>query len=1085
MGNQWLIQHRFNKGIVMSDLIPLEEFTKDSASNLIPLDQFGGEVKGIKLTGTTSRSATNNNPLNLEYRPGSYQDKYGAELEPVSISGKQRFAKFPTMAAGYQAGLDQIQLDSSRGLTLSAFVKKFAPPHENPTDQIISQYAKHLGVSPDTPLLQIEPEKLIVPMLERESSTKVVRDKGWVESVVDSLGPNSAKAAEEKQLIPLERFVESKDSNLVPLEEFTKSQETFAPTKDQAEASARTGGVEPEPGLEQPTFLDPVNIIGGLPSIGRTAAGSLVGALTTKSGLTAMAKALPGFLGSEAVGGAVYSGLEGDKTVPEWAKLPLAMAAGVGGGLTTSKLREIGRGVKIGLNPKNPLPDEEVVLSELTQGLKSGLSAKETLEQMGQKYGVDSRDFLMPRVLARSVTAKPITPMAKNPLDSSELGAPVVTKSLKTEVDSTLGPAGTVVDTIPLNEGHVDMRLKFGKVGDGKDIQAPRLMNWKNTFKTNDRIFSELDNIAPGFKQEFQGKLNMAENIAHNNVKQLFTDVDRVANILPKNTGDKIGINLIAQRRSGMDKLNAMGKTVEPLTMEERQVSNDFQLKFHDYLVRINEARALSNQQPIKEDPNYITFMHNFVEKVNEGTNPITASASAFAIPKVPFKYAKTMLGGEKSIETNLFTIFKNYAALAERAINLSPHLEKIAKFVGPMEVNGVQIPALNKIAPNAAAALTAMAQTISGVKPPMNNLERMLTKASENLVISTLGAYPRSVANQIGSLAAGSAETGIGNMIKGLSMLLKPGAIGYAAKNSNVLAQRKMDVVLEELGKSWVNSISKSAKHYAMLPLEIVDHLMATGTWFAAVKKGLQSGMSEVGAHNFADEVVTSTQASASAINRAMVQNSAVGKLVTAFQTFSIADANWIARNILGKGNINFKTMEGFKKLVKITVVGMALNNLQRGVLGMPPGLPEPFHAMSQAMDRGAGPIETITEGVKELGSLVPVVGGSLAYGKTPLGALASLTTDVATGYKTPIEALAMLSGIPGMNMFIKGLKTPEGLRLKAQIERDTGLPIGPTHAPTTPPSNLKEILLGKEPQLKRKKMWHSDEALLRLLRR
>lgn len=918
-------------------------------------------------------------------------------------------------------------------------------------------------------------------LIEKHGLTRPVLSKGetWHLELprFEKAGKIAAETSKVKLLGPVEEQVPQ-------VELLGSPEETFAPTKDQAEASARTGGVEPEPGLEQPTFLDPVNIIGGLPSIGRTAAGSLVGALTTKPGLTAMAKALPGFLGSEAVGGAVYSGLEGDKSIPEWAKLPIAMAAGVGGGLATSKLREIGRGVKIGLNPKNPIPNEEVVLSELTQGLKSGLSAKETLEQMGQKYGVDPGDFLDPKVLARAAMAKLVAPLVKNPLDSSELGAPVVTRNLKTEVDSTLGPAGTVVDTLPLHEGHVDMRLKFGKVGSGKDIVAPRLMNWKNTFKTNDRIFSELDDIAPGFKQEFQGKLNMAENIAHRNTQQLFKDVDEVASTLPKNAGNKIGINLIAQRRSGMDKLNAMGKTVEPLTMQERQVSNDFQIKFHDYLVRINEARALSNQQPIKEDPNYITFMHNFVEKVNEGANPITASASTFAVPKIPFKYAKTMLGGERSVETNLFTIFKNYAALAERAINLSPQLEKISKFVGPMEVNGVKIPALSKVAPNAAAALTAMAQTISGVKPPMNGLERALTKASENLVISTLGAYPRSVANQIGSLAAGSAETGVSNMIKGLVTLLKPGSIKYATKNSNTLAQRKMDIVLEELGSSWAKSISKSAKHYAMVPLEVVDHLMATGTWFAAVKKGLQSGMSEVGAHNFADEVVTATQASASAINRAMVQNSAVGKLATAFQTFSIADANWIARNVFGKGNINFKTVEGFKKLIKMTVVGMALNQLQRGVLGMPPGLPEPIHAMSQAMDRGAGPLETATEGIKEFSSLTPVL-GSLAYGKTPFGAVGSLVSDVATGYKTPGEALAMLAGVPGMNMIIKGLKTPEGLRLKAQIERDTGLPVGPTHAPTTPPPNLKEILLGKEPQLKRKKMWHSDEALLRLLRR
>lgn len=155
----------------MADIFSVPDFFADGT--ILP-DDFGF---GLQFSGTTGRSATNNNPLNLEYRPDSYQDKYGAEMEPVSKSGKQRFAKFPSMEAGYNAGLDQIRLDQSRGHTLASFVNKFAPPHENPTGQIIQQYANALGVFPDTPISQIPPEKLIVPMLARESSTRIVSDK--------------------------------------------------------------------------------------------------------------------------------------------------------------------------------------------------------------------------------------------------------------------------------------------------------------------------------------------------------------------------------------------------------------------------------------------------------------------------------------------------------------------------------------------------------------------------------------------------------------------------------------------------------------------------------------------------------------------------------------------------------------------------------------------------------------------------------------------------------------------------------------------------------------------------------------------
>lgn len=155
----------------MSNLI--EAIDQELASRGIDSPSSTDTSGGVQFTGTTGRSATNNNMLNLERRPGSYQDKYGAEMEPVSKSGKQRFAKFPTMEAGYMAGLDQIRLDASRGHTLASFVNKFAPPHENPTAQITQQYARALGVSPDTPLSEIPAEKVIIPMMARESSTRM------------------------------------------------------------------------------------------------------------------------------------------------------------------------------------------------------------------------------------------------------------------------------------------------------------------------------------------------------------------------------------------------------------------------------------------------------------------------------------------------------------------------------------------------------------------------------------------------------------------------------------------------------------------------------------------------------------------------------------------------------------------------------------------------------------------------------------------------------------------------------------------------------------------------------------------------
>jgi hypothetical protein len=191
-------------------VVPETAFTGDNAI----AEQTNGQVQAqmrkqlwapeeeLQFTGTTGRSAKNNNPLNLERRVGSYQDKYGAELEPTGggKDKKPRFAKFPTMMDGYLAGLEQIRIDQNKpGMTLEKFVNKFAPAFENPTEQLISQYASAVGARRDALLKDIPAEKLIVPMLARESSTKIIGrgpGQGLLERIGNFIGPSSAYAAE-------------------------------------------------------------------------------------------------------------------------------------------------------------------------------------------------------------------------------------------------------------------------------------------------------------------------------------------------------------------------------------------------------------------------------------------------------------------------------------------------------------------------------------------------------------------------------------------------------------------------------------------------------------------------------------------------------------------------------------------------------------------------------------------------------------------------------------------------------------------------------------------------------------------------
>lgn len=102
----------------------------------------------------------NNNPGNLKFA--------GQE---GATQGEGGFAKFSSPEAGTQALANQVKLDASRGLTLSGFISKFAPPSENDTKQYIQQIKNKLGVAETTLLKDIDMNKLVKAIAYKESNS--------------------------------------------------------------------------------------------------------------------------------------------------------------------------------------------------------------------------------------------------------------------------------------------------------------------------------------------------------------------------------------------------------------------------------------------------------------------------------------------------------------------------------------------------------------------------------------------------------------------------------------------------------------------------------------------------------------------------------------------------------------------------------------------------------------------------------------------------------------------------------------------------------------------------------------------------
>jgi hypothetical protein len=63
---------------------------------------------------------------------------------------KNGFAIFPTREAGMEAMRRQVAKDTQeRGLTLENFIKKYAPPSENPTSEYVKNVSEKTGIAPN------------------------------------------------------------------------------------------------------------------------------------------------------------------------------------------------------------------------------------------------------------------------------------------------------------------------------------------------------------------------------------------------------------------------------------------------------------------------------------------------------------------------------------------------------------------------------------------------------------------------------------------------------------------------------------------------------------------------------------------------------------------------------------------------------------------------------------------------------------------------------------------------------------------------------------------------------------------------
>lgn len=149
-----------------ASLIQLLAQSKDMQPAATPAGEVSTSVEGspaLEVSPAEGRlAALNNNPGNLRFAHQS-----GAT---PGIGG---FARFESPEAGYQALINQIQLDAGRGYTLGQYITKYAPPSENDTPLYIEQACQSLGIDPNTPLARVDVRRLAAFQARKESGTIV------------------------------------------------------------------------------------------------------------------------------------------------------------------------------------------------------------------------------------------------------------------------------------------------------------------------------------------------------------------------------------------------------------------------------------------------------------------------------------------------------------------------------------------------------------------------------------------------------------------------------------------------------------------------------------------------------------------------------------------------------------------------------------------------------------------------------------------------------------------------------------------------------------------------------------------------
>ena len=606
---------------------------------------------------------------------------------------------------------------------------------------------------------------------------------------------------------------------------------------------------------------------------------------------------------------------------------------------------------------------------------------------------------------------------------------------------------GTVLNVIPVTEAEASMVLQTKEL-------PKTLLN--RTFETPIYTFEKLDSISgTNWKETLYRPYLAAMKAARLEYLSTMDAIKKLKKGLRRGASKRIYAYAVSKQEGGLETLREMGIEVPKLTKKEMQVYEAMRKVFDNLYSRINRARELAGKEPIEKIEDYFTFSRvvdrldldglNILTAPGEYLNKLIKEAKEKYVPEermsqkdwarvrpraTSFKFVKRFKGSREPFKMDAFGTFRNYTLSSLEHIYLSPVIAKGREMIGAIKLPDGNVVSLKELAPRTHIFLEEWLDAIAGKKQTGRYfkmpqfLETRVQRLNRNLAFAILSANTRSFMIQPAALANTVGAIGFRSTIRGIEMLTNKELRKLAMEKSDVLISREYDIAAKEavgrFGYGLVGKAKEAVGAAGLKPLQYMDKLTATATWLGALDKAKKLGLRGKEAYRYADDIVTKTQGSAQRGDLAPIQRTALGKAMTLFQTFTISQWNFLAKDVFGK--VEAKKLSTWKDAAAFIVASALISTLYEEVAGVTSPLPTPLRAFYKAQLEDKGADEAAMIAAKELLELVPVVGGSVKYGTSMLGAPFEYMRDISKtlsgtkGIKKPLWFLLMEgAGVPG----------------------------------------------------------------------